>query len=91
MNRCIRQELRILPLCFQGLTLPILNIDILCSKIHTVRNHWSGDSVVGKFLRHAYEVFQAEVGFGGNIFSLPFDHYRDLANVIHIYGEATLP
>ena len=47
--------------------------------------------MVGKFLRHAYEVFQAEVGFGGNIFSLPFDHYRDLANVIHIYGEATLP
>ena len=71
VNRCIRREWRMLPLRFQGLALPNPNIDILCSKIHTIHNHWSRDSVVGKFLRHAYEAFQVEVGVGGNIFSLP--------------------
>ena len=68
-----------LPLRFQGLGLPNPNIDILCSKIHTLQNHWNSDSVVGKFLRHAYEAFQVEVGLGGNIFSLPYDHYGDLS------------
>ena len=68
-----------LPLRFQGLALPNPNMDILCSKIQTLQNYWSSDSVVGKFLRYSHKAFQVEVGLGGNIFSLPYDHYSDLS------------
>ncbi len=79
VNRCLSKEWRILPLRFQGLALPNPNIDILCSKMHTIQTHWSSNTVVGKFLRHAYEAFQTEVGLGDNILSVPFKSYGALA------------
>ena len=68
VNCCLRKKWRMLPLRFQGLALPNPNIDILCSKMHTIQTHWSSNTVVGKFLRHASEAFQIEVGLGDNIF-----------------------
>ena len=79
VNRCLRREWRMLPLRFQGLALPNPNIDILCSKMHALSSHWSSDSVISHFLRHAYQAFQVEVGLGGNIFALPFKQYGALA------------
>jgi hypothetical protein len=58
-----------LPLWFQGLALPNPNIDVLSKKIHLLQSHWDTGSMSGRMLHQAYQVFQVEVGLGGNIFS----------------------
>ncbi len=58
-----------LPLRFQGMALPNPNIDAL-GKINLLQSHWdTGGSMLGWMLHQAYQVFQVEVGLGGNIFS----------------------
>jgi hypothetical protein len=58
-----------LPLRFQGPTLPKPNIDALSKNIHLLQSHWDTESTLGRMLHQAYQVFQVEVGLGGNIFS----------------------
>ncbi len=69
VNRDIRKEYRMLPLRFQGLALLNPNIDVLSKKIHLLQSHWDTGSTLGRMLYQAYQVFQVEVGLGGNIFS----------------------
>jgi hypothetical protein len=61
-----------LPLWFQGLALPNPDIDALSTKIHLLQSNWNAGSTSGRMLNQAYQVFQVEVGLGGNIFSLSF-------------------
>jgi hypothetical protein len=68
-NRNIMKEYRMLPLWFQGLALPNLNIDALSKKIHLLQLHWDTGSMLGWMLHQPYQVFQVKVGLGGNIFS----------------------
>ena len=81
VNRCIRTEWKMLPIQFQGLGLPNPNIDVLACKIQSLQRHWNTSSVTGKMLHRAYEVFQVEVGLGGNIFALSFEVFGDLASM----------
>jgi hypothetical protein len=57
-----------LPLWFQGMALPNPNIDALSKKIHLLQPHWDRGSMLGRMLHQEYQVFQVEVGLGGNIF-----------------------
>ncbi len=68
-----------LPLQFQGLALPNPNIDALSKKIHLLQSHWDTASMSGWMLHQAYQVFQVEVGLGGNIFSQSFLSFGRLA------------
>jgi len=68
-NRNIRKAWRMLLSRFQGLEIPNINIDIMCSKIYCVKNHWGEQRVTGNLLCQAYEVFQVEVGLSGRIFN----------------------
>jgi hypothetical protein len=72
VNRNITKKYRMLPLQFQGLALPNPNIDALSKKIHLLQSHWDTGSMSGRMLHQAYQVFQVEVGLGGNIFSQSF-------------------
>jgi hypothetical protein len=45
-----------LPLRFQGLTLPNPNIDALSKKIHLLQSHWDIGSTAGWMLHQAYQV-----------------------------------
>ena len=79
VNRCLRKEWRSLPLRFQGLAMPEVNIELLGRKIHLVQHHWGCRDVAGKFLTHAYEALQVKTGIGGNIFDKDFKVYECLA------------
>jgi len=79
VNRHIRLEWRTLPLRYQGLALPHVNIELLGRKLHLIQRHWGCKDVTGNFLLQAYEVFQVEVGLGGNIFERDFTRYGMLA------------
>ena len=72
INRHITREWRTLPLQFQGLSLPELNIELLGRKLHLIQRHWGSGDVTGRFLLQALEVFQVETGLGGNIFEKSF-------------------
>jgi hypothetical protein len=41
-----------LPLWYQGLSLPNPNIDALSKKIHLLQSHWDTGSTLGKSIRH---------------------------------------
>jgi hypothetical protein len=95
VNRNITKEYRMLPLRFQGLALPNHNIDALSKKIHLLQSHWDTGSTPGRMLHQAYQVFQVEVGLGGNIFSRSFisfgrlathGFFQNLWELLHIYG-----
>jgi hypothetical protein len=95
VKRNITKEYRMLPLRFQGLALPIPNIDALSKKIHLLQSHRDTGSTSGRMLHQAYQVFQVEVGLGGNIFSESFISYgrlathgffRNLWELLHRYG-----
>jgi hypothetical protein len=73
------KEYRMLLLWFQGLALPNPNIDALSKKIHMLQSHWDTGSTFGRMLHQAYQVFQVEVGLGGNIFSGSFVFFGRLA------------
>jgi hypothetical protein len=84
-----------LPLQFQGLALPNLNIDVPSKKIHLLQLHWDTRSTLGRMLHQAYQVLQVEVGLGGNIFSQSFISFGRLAThgffcnlweLLHRYG-----
>jgi hypothetical protein len=68
-----------LRLRFQGLALPNPNIESLSRKIHLLQTHWDTGSTIGKMLHQAYQVFQVEVGLGGNIFSKSYVSFQGLA------------
>jgi len=68
-----------LPLRFQGLALPKTNIESLSRKIHTLETNWDTGSTIGKMLHQAYQVFQVEVGLGGNIFTKSYVSNQGLA------------
>jgi hypothetical protein len=68
VNRNITKKYRMLPLQFQGLALPNLNIDVLSKKIHLLQSHWDIGSTLGRMLHQAYQVFQVEVGHCQNLF-----------------------
>jgi len=61
-----------LPQQYQGLGLPNPNIEILSTKLQLIREHWDTTTTMGNMLRQAYQVFQMEVGLGGNIFHKPY-------------------
>ncbi len=73
INRNITKEYRMLPLQYQGLALPNPNIYGLSKKIHLLQVHWDTGSTSGRMLHQAYQVFQVEVGLGGNIFARSFE------------------
>jgi hypothetical protein len=79
VNRNITKEYRMLPLRFQGLALPNPNIESLSRKIHLLQTNWDTGSTIGKMLHQAYQVFQVEVGLGGNIFSKSYVSFQGLA------------
>ena len=70
-----------LPIRFQGMGLPNPNIDVLSCKIQCLQRHWNTSSVTGTMLKQAYEVFQVEVGLGGNIFALSYEDFGELATM----------
>jgi hypothetical protein len=88
-----------LPLWYQGLTLPNPNIDVISKNIHLLRSHWDTGSTLRRMLHQAYLVFQVEVGLGGIIFSQSFvsfgrlaDHgfFSNLWELLHRYGVVFL-
>ncbi len=68
-----------LPLRFQGLALPNPNLDALSRKIHQLQSHWDTGSTLVRMLHQVFQVFQVEVGLGGNIFSRSFISFGRLA------------
>jgi hypothetical protein len=95
VNINIRKEYRMLLLWFQGLALPNPNIDVLSKKIYLLQLHWDTGSTSGRMLHQAYQVFQDEVGLGGNLFSRSFIFFGRLAThvffcnlreLLHRYG-----
>ena len=92
VNRNITKEYPMLPLRYQGLALPNPNIDGLIKKIHLLQVHWDTGSTTGRMLHQAYQVFQVEVGLGGNIFARSFEVFGQLAthgffrNCFHRYS-----
>jgi hypothetical protein len=83
------------PIWFQGLALPDPNIDALSKKTHLLQSHWDTGSTSGRILHQAYQVFQVEVGLGGNIFLQSFLSFgrlnthgflRNLWELLHRYG-----
>ncbi len=96
VSRNITKEYRMLPLWYQGLALPNPNLDALSSrKIHLLQSHWDTGSTSGRMLHQAHQVFQVEVGLGGNIFSQSFvafgkfathGFFRNLWELLHRYG-----
>jgi len=89
VNRNITKEYRMLPLRFQGLALPNPNIESLSRKIHILQTNWDTGSTIGKMLHQAYQVFQVEVGLGGNIFTKSYASFQGLATHVffRIYGS----
>jgi hypothetical protein len=94
--RNIMKEYRMLPLRYQGLALSNPNIDVLSKKIHLLQSHWDTGSMLGWMLHQAYQVFQVEVGLGGNIFSRSFisfgrltthGFFQNLWELLHTYME----
>jgi hypothetical protein len=79
VNRNIAKEWRMLPARFQGLEMPNVNVNLLGRKIQLIERHWGCGDVTGKFLRHAYEIFQVEVGLDGCVFGRAFQQYGILA------------
>jgi hypothetical protein len=77
VNRNITKEYKMLLLWFQGLALLNPNIDELSKKIHLLQSHWDTGSTSGWMLHQAYQVFQVEVGLGGNIFPNPLSPLAD--------------
>jgi hypothetical protein len=53
VNRNITKEYRRLPLHYQGLALPNLNIDALSKKVHLLQSHWDAGSTSGRMLHQA--------------------------------------
>jgi hypothetical protein len=95
VNRNITKEYRMLPLWFQGLALPNPNIDALSKKIHLLQSHWDTGSTSGQMPHQAYQLFQVEVGLGGDFFSQSFISFSRLAmhgffqnlwELLHRYG-----
>ena len=95
INRNITKEYRMLSLWYQGLALPNPNIDGLSKKIHLLQVHWDTGSTSGRMLHQAYQLFQVEVGVGGNIFAQSFEvfgrlathgFFRNLWELLHRYG-----
>ena len=56
-----------------------LNVERLGAKVHFLRRHWQNPEVMGQMLRHAFEVFQVDVGLHGNIFTRNFKQLSHLA------------
>jgi hypothetical protein len=53
VNRNTRKNYRILPLRFQCLALPNLNIDAFSKKIHLLQSHWDTGSMLGRMFHQA--------------------------------------
>ena len=68
-----------LPRQYQGLGPPNQNIEILSAKLKLICEHWDTTTAMGNMLTQAYQVFQMEVGVGGNIFQKPFKALGHLA------------
>ena len=79
LNKNITREYRMLPKQYQGLGLPNPNIKIFSAKLQLILEHWDMVTAMGKMLMQAYQVFQMEVGLGGNIFQKPFKALGHLA------------
>ncbi len=79
INRNITREYRMLPRQYQGLGLPNPNIEILSAKLQLIQEHWDTTTTMGSMLMQAYQVFQMEVGLGGNIFHKLFKSLGHLA------------
>jgi hypothetical protein len=75
VNRDITKEYRILLLQFQGLA---FQIPALSKKIYLLQSHWETGSTLGRMLHQAYQVFQVEVGLGGNNSPYPLSPLADL-------------
>ena len=95
VNRKITREYRMLPEQYQGLGLINPNVEVLCAKIQLIRAHWDTNTTLGNLLTQSYQVFQMEVGLGGNIFSKPFAElghlathgfFRSLWELLDLYG-----
>ena len=61
--------------------MPNPNLDLLCSKLHLLQRHWHMETVTGKILAQSYQVFQVEVGLGGNIFAHPYSTFEGLSTM----------
>ena len=68
-----------LPQQYQGLGLPNPNIKILSAKLQLIQEHWDTTTTMGNMLMQVYQLFQMEVGLGGNIFGKPFRTLGHLA------------
>ena len=79
VNRNITKEYRMLPQQYQGLGLPNPNIEVLSAKLQLIREYWDSDTTMGKMLTQSYQVFQIELGLGGNIFDKPYNALGHLA------------
>ena len=95
VNRKITRAYRMLPEQYQGLGLVNPNIEALCAKIQLIRANWEANTTMGHLLTQAYQVFQMEVGLGGNIFTKPFTElghlathgfFRSLWELLDLYG-----
>ena len=56
-----------------------LNIERLGRKVFFLRRHWNTPEVMGQMLKHAYEVFQVDVGLDGNVFTRNFERLSQLS------------
>ncbi len=68
-----------MPDMYQGLGMFDLNVECLSAKVYFMRRHWNMSKAMGKMLRQAYEVFQIDVGLGGNIFTWNFSSLSHLS------------
>ena len=87
MNKNITKEVQCLPEMFQGLGMFNLNVDGLGVRIHFLKQNWGLNMAAGHLLRHAYKVFQMEVGLDGNIFTRDYDKLEYLSS--HSWFKAT--
>ena len=68
-----------LPERFQGLGLPNFVVVCLAAKIFFLQQHLGFDDAAGQMMQQAYEAFLMEVGLYGDVLSLDFEAYGDLA------------
>ena len=61
--------------------MPNKNLDLLYSKLHLLQQNWKIETVTGKILDRSYQVFQVEVGLGGNIFTHSYSDFERLATM----------
>ena len=65
----------------------LINIENLGARCLLINNNWGTKSAIGNALQTSYEVFRADTGLGGDIFSRNFDDLGFLAK--HSWWKCT--